>query len=108
MSCVLAKQLCARPDADNHWALNYYAASCCILMIDWVAKCRRKNVDSTNVDSINVDSTKVDSINVDKQMSTSTNVDRRKSRQVQMSTSTNVQCEISACKIVDILLALFD
>ena len=33
MSCILAKQLCARPDADNHWALRDYAASRCAQMV---------------------------------------------------------------------------
>ncbi|CAF3342888.1 unnamed protein product [Rotaria socialis] len=33
MSCILAKQLCARPDTDNHWALRDYAASRCAQMV---------------------------------------------------------------------------
>jgi transcription initiation factor TFIID subunit 6 len=33
MSCILAKQLCARPDADNHWALRDYAAIRCAQMV---------------------------------------------------------------------------
>lgn len=33
MSCILAKQLCPRPDTDNHWALRDYAASKCAHMV---------------------------------------------------------------------------
>jgi len=33
MSCILAKQLCARPEADNHWALRDYAAVRSALMV---------------------------------------------------------------------------
>jgi transcription initiation factor TFIID subunit 6 len=33
MSCILAKQLCPRPDTDNHWALRDYAASRCAQMV---------------------------------------------------------------------------
>jgi len=37
MSCILAKQLCPRPDVDNHWALRDYAASRCAQMVKMFA-----------------------------------------------------------------------
>ncbi len=33
MSCILSRQLCARPDVDNHWALRDFAASRCAHMV---------------------------------------------------------------------------
>lgn len=26
MTCIVSKQLCARPDSDNHWALRDFAS----------------------------------------------------------------------------------
>lgn len=37
MSCILSKQVCTRPDVENHWDLRDYAAKRCALMIKMFA-----------------------------------------------------------------------